>query len=459
MIGTTIDGRFRIEREAARGGMGAVYEATDLQDGARVAIKVVLALDEDQNAQRFVREIDVLKKLDHPSIVRLIASGVTGKGSPYLVTEWVAAEVLRDRLRRVGLTAPEAVRVTQQLAEALACAHRLGVVHRDVKPSNVLVPFEGVEGVKLIDFGVARFARGTQVGLKTLGLTGTGMTVGTPAYMAPEQISMHCEIDFRVDVFALGCVLYECLTGRQAFVGTNRTMIWLKVLHGDPPPLRLKCPEASAALEQLMGRMLAKDPALRPVDGAAVAAELVALGAITEGPRRVTQPRENMPTETSASTIGAWGVVVLVRPPHAESKIAPEPKDLDWSRDVSVIGGRHEFNYVNLPDGGKASVRRGNSAAQLATLAATGALELQRELPGTAITIVSGPVKDTAQLQSLLERTAVVCQASALEAIFADYADPGDHVDGIRICATTAKWLGKEFKVVEIDETYRLMGV
>src|SRR5205814_9668638 len=177
---------------------------------------------------------------------------------------------LHDRLRQGQLTAAESITMARRVAEALGAAHARGVVHRDVKPGNLFLPDGEPDRVKVLDFGIARvqLVRGNT-------LTQVGMAMGTPEYMAPEQARGERDLDARVDVFALGCVLFECLTGRPAFAGEHAMAVFARILLEDPPRLRdlTRLPEP---LDDLLFRMLAKDRGRRPKDGTAVAEELSA---------------------------------------------------------------------------------------------------------------------------------------------------------------------------------------
>ncbi|HEX8110050.1 MAG TPA: serine/threonine-protein kinase, partial [Kofleriaceae bacterium] len=205
--------RFEIEQQIQGGGMGEVFRARDRVSGQTVAIKVIFDA-RDRRAARFVREIQLLSELSHPGIVRYICHGATPSGALFLAMEWLDGEALRCRLEREPLTVSESVALATRVAEALGAAHARGIVHRDLKPSNLFLIEGRIERVKLIDFGIAR-----KGGLPPL--TQTGMPIGTPGYMAPEQACSEGELDARADVFALGCVLFQCLTGTLPFKGDS----------------------------------------------------------------------------------------------------------------------------------------------------------------------------------------------------------------------------------------------
>jgi len=271
--GTLIAERFEVAGLTRSGGMGDVYRAQDRLTGDQVAVKVLQgnrALD----GARFRREAEALSNLRHPGIVRYVAHGATPSGERYLVMEWLEGEELADRLDRGPLSIAHAVALTRCVAESLAAAHERGVVHRDIKPGNLYLPGGEVERCKILDFGIAHFGHD----LRTR--TATGMMMGTPGYMAPEQARGDPDLDARTDVFALGCVLFECLTGKPAFVGEHVMALLAKILLDETPRVRTLAPGVPRQLDDLVSRMMAKEPDERPRDGAAVAAEIAALGSM-----------------------------------------------------------------------------------------------------------------------------------------------------------------------------------
>jgi len=225
--GIVIAGRYRVEARIGGGGMGTVHRAVDLRHQGEgsdtVAIKFLTGQVAPADNDRFIREIELLAQVKHPGVVGYLDHGMTpnqqdGTMTRFLVMEWIAGDTLRQRLHHRGFTVAETALLGQRIAEVLAAVHERGIVHRDVKPTNILLPTGGRAGelaVKLIDFGIARRAHDEG------GPTRTGMMIGTPGYMAPEQARGVRAIDGRADLFALGCILYECLTGRAAFAGTT----------------------------------------------------------------------------------------------------------------------------------------------------------------------------------------------------------------------------------------------
>ncbi len=254
--GDALGGRYRLARELGRGGMATVYLAHDLRHERQVAVKVLRSEPSATlSADRFAREIRLLAQLQHPHILPLFDSGVAS-GMLFFVMPFVDGESLRARLDRdIALTVDETTRMIRQVADALDYAHARGVIHRDVKPENVLL----VGGQALItDFGIARAATTREAGGDTL--TSVGITLGTPAYMSPEQVAADGTIDHRTDVYSLGCVAYEALAGAPPFRARNVAALMAQHVLNTPPALvgsRAPVPDAVA---RAIARALAKDP-------------------------------------------------------------------------------------------------------------------------------------------------------------------------------------------------------
>jgi hypothetical protein len=411
----TIAGRFRIEDEVASGGMGRVFRAVDQTTGDTVAVKL-LRSHEEMDPDRFAREAALLASLDDPGIVKYVAHGVEGDFH-YLVMEWVAGETVARRLSTTGMTVDEAVAVTAQAAAALGSAHRHGLVHRDVKPENLV--FVGGGGrVKLIDFGLARAARDAQ------GLTRSGLLLGTPGYMAPEQAEGMRDLDVRVDVFALGCVLYEALTGRPAFEGVSQLALRTKVLLGEPAPLAEACPEAPVRLVALVERMLAKDRALRQLDGAEVARELARVGAVGASTRRRTVDPAG-PTQALSRSASA----VIVVPPEAIAAVVPPPPDAFLERrraEVRKAADAAGARLAALADGSLVAV------AGDVRRAARCASEIRRLVPGAVVVLASGTALDEA-----LDRGVEIAEDEALHVMF----DSDDGPLAVRLDAESGRAL------------------
>jgi len=260
-LAAKLESQYRIVRLLGRGGMGCVYLARDLTLEREVAIKVIRTSNDSREAyDRFRREAKTAAKLSHPNIVPLHAFGEV-EGMPYFVMGYVRGESLADRLRRDGrLPEDEVRRIVAEIAGALDHAHRQGVIHRDVKPDNVLLDDESGRAL-LMDFGVAK-AEGTTEGTSET-LTRHGTVVGTPHYMSPEQGSGHSDIDARSDIYSLGVMAYAMLAGRLPFEGKTVADLLTQHLTREPAPLRSVAPAVSDSTAQAIERCLAKDPAAR----------------------------------------------------------------------------------------------------------------------------------------------------------------------------------------------------
>ncbi len=267
----TLGGRYRIESKAGQGGMAFVYLATDLETGDRLAIKVltpVLARDPSSLA-RLRREADIGSRLAHPNICHIIRLGESD-GLVYIVMPFVEGELLSDRTFRVGqIPLEETIRLVADIAAGLHAAHARKVVHRDLKPENVMLSAngDGSERAVIMDFGLAKERA---VGGEVQKLTATGIVLGTPEFMSPEQIRGK-PLDARTDVYALGVMTYEMLTGKLPFEGSDQQEIMLARLRGQPIPLRKRRPDIPfpADVERVLAKCLAADLAHRYPSAAA----------------------------------------------------------------------------------------------------------------------------------------------------------------------------------------------
>ena len=267
LVDRLLDGRYAIEARVARGGMASVYLATDVRLERRVAVKVMhAALAEDPEfVARFNREARAAARLSHPDVVAVYDQG-SDDGHVFLVMEYVPGATLRDVLRDRGRLSPgEAVAVMDHVLAALGAAHAAGLVHRDVKPENVLVTADG--RVKVADFGLARAVAGATV-------TDTGMLLGTAAYLAPEQVR-DGTADARSDVYSAGVMFFELLTGVPPFSGDTPISVAYRHLNEDVPLPSARASGIPAALDGLVASATARDPQQRPADGRALHAALV----------------------------------------------------------------------------------------------------------------------------------------------------------------------------------------
>ena len=282
--GTLIAGRFEVTEHARRGGMSQVWRGVDQTNQEQVALKL---LEVDQlDVERFMREARLLRDLSHPRIVRYVAHGLTTEGRPYLATEWLEGEDLARRLGRGKLGVDDSLTIARLTAEALMAAHAKGIVHRDIKPDNILLVEGDVARLKVLDFGLARPFQGAR------GITATGAIVGTVGYMSPEQVRGERSLDQRADLFSLGCLLYECLTGRVAFEGPHPMAVLAKLLLDEVPRVADLRADLPPEIDELVSLMMARTRERRPEDAASVIAslnELVGLG--TEDDRAGRAPR------------------------------------------------------------------------------------------------------------------------------------------------------------------------
>lgn len=260
-LGFTLSGRYQIVRFLSRGGMGAVYEGKHLKLNRRVAIKILMpkGIADERLMKRFIREAQIVAKLHHPNIVEVMDFDVTEEGLAFLVMEFLDGESFREILRQypLGLPYPKFRGWFEEICLALEAAHKAKVIHRDLKPENIMIsPYGDQETrVKLLDFGLARLLESTA----SLALTGTSEVMGTPFYMSPEQITCR-ETDARTDIYALGIIVFEMLTGKAPFTGDTYAQVIQKHLNEKPPDIRSRCSHLDAETSSAIERALAKAP-------------------------------------------------------------------------------------------------------------------------------------------------------------------------------------------------------
>ena len=263
LVGRTVAGRYRIVQRLGQGGMGQVYRAEHVRMGSSCAIKIMNpALEQDPEAMgRFAREATHASRIDHPNVARVHDFGETEDGLLFIAMEFVEGETLSAILEREGAMEPaRAAGIAWQVADALAAAHSLGTVHRDIKPDNIIVKrqTDGTELAKIVDFGIARAIEVTE----SEQVTRAGFVVGNPKYMSPEQLTGE-PVDARTDLYSLGCVLYELLAGRSAFSASSGPAMLTKRLTEPPPSPRERQPGVPPALDAIVIRAMARDPAVR----------------------------------------------------------------------------------------------------------------------------------------------------------------------------------------------------
>jgi hypothetical protein len=378
--GERIADRFLLEERAGTGGMGVVWRARDEATSETVALKLLLA--PEVSAERFAREAEVLATLAHPNVVRHVAHGIADEGRLYLAMEWLEGEHLGQSIARGPMSIEDAIDVASGVAGGLSVAHARGIVHRDLKPPNVFLVGKDPANVRVLDFGIARVLDATHA------LTQTGFWVGTPGYMAPEQARAERTVDARADVFALGCVLFECLAGKQAFAGEHALAILAKLLLADPPRLMTLRPEVPSALDDLVQRMLAKEPERRPADGRALGEELSRI-ALARG--RVSQrPDPSALALTPAERRIASVIVAGVANPVSADTL-PAGETEAHRRSLERIARTHDVRIEALGDGTTLLlVEGGGEATDRVARAARIALAVREAVSGVPVALATG---------------------------------------------------------------------
>ncbi|HKE16677.1 MAG TPA: serine/threonine-protein kinase [Kofleriaceae bacterium] len=263
LVGTVLENRYEIIRKIGQGGMGAVYEANHKLIGKRMAVKVLLDkyAQKDQIVARLEQEARLASQTRHPNIIDITDFGQTADGRTFVVMEFLEGESLASLISRGGrLEIGRAVHIARQVAGALGAAHEKSIVHRDIKPENIFLVQRGDDDfVKVVDFGISKSIRPEQDGEESPRLTQTGMVLGTPLYMSPEQARGDEQLDSRIDIYALGVILYEMVTAEVPFRGTNYLNILSQVLADEATPPSQLNPEVSPDLEAVILKAMEKD--------------------------------------------------------------------------------------------------------------------------------------------------------------------------------------------------------
>jgi serine/threonine-protein kinase len=346
LIGTTLADRYRLERRLGEGGMGAVYEGSHVVLGKPVAVKVLREkyVDRPEVAQRLVNEARLASSIRHEHIVDITDSGSTADGRTFVVMELLDGQSLAELIRKEGpLPEPRAIEIVRQVASALGAAHGRHIVHRDVKPENIfVVDKSGQDFIKVVDFGISKSLRaGETPEPESLRLTHTGMVLGTPLYMSPEQARGDEDLDHRIDIYALGVILYECLTGEVPFRGTNYNGIIAQVANQEATPPRTLRPELriTEAVERVVGKAMAKNRDDRYPTMEAFEADLrrVASGEGVEAPLPPAPPSKKGSWRIPIIAAGAFALVAAgvvsfalgrssrLAPPTSVAIVAPPP--------------------------------------------------------------------------------------------------------------------------------------
>jgi len=360
MIGKLFDDRYRLERKIGSGGMADVYLAVDESLGRQVAIKIL----SDRYAsdagfvERFRREASAAASLNHPNIVAVYDRG-EAEGTYYIAMEYLDGPTLKDEItRRAPLPEAEAIAFATQALDALDFAHRRGVIHRDVKPHNMVMTEDG--RLKVTDFGIARAGNAQQ-------MTEVGSIVGTAQYLSPEQARGH-SVGPQSDLYSMGIVLYEMLTGELPFTGGSAVEIAMKQVSDTPPPLHEQNRLVSPAMEQVVMRALAKDPALRYPSARAMADEL---RRVARGGAASAETVQATRVISAAEAARAESATSVLRPaPPAEPPAGPKRSAWPWvlvAILLLVAAGIGYFVYQELSGGNSVTIPsgiRGQSCAQ-----------------------------------------------------------------------------------------------
>ncbi|HEX6245985.1 MAG TPA: protein kinase, partial [Polyangiales bacterium] len=364
-----------------RGGMGAVYRGQDVATGDAVAIKVIdRQLVSALERRRFLREGNLLARLSHPAIVRHAGHGAMEDGRLFVAMEWLDGGDLHTRLTQGPLSLDDTLTLATRLCEGLAAVHDAGIVHRDIKPSNVMLPAGELARAKLVDFGVAQAAT-----LHSGKLTQTGAIIGTPGYLAPEQVQGGA-VDARADLYTLGLLLYEALTGTAPFVGDNLMALFGRVLFDPLPPLRSARPALPAELEELVARLAHKVPDARPGSARDVLAALASI------PRTASGGGKPSPVRTPTRLEQPVVVVVAGAGNERSARTLSTAEATEALADLHALARQHGGSVRLLPQGGvlAAVEREGETAAEQVLKATRLARQLCAWRPEWCFAVVTG---------------------------------------------------------------------
>lgn len=441
MVGATPDGlgsRFVLNELAGEGAFGEVHRATDLQSGETVAIKrLVPSVRDPMIAERFEREARLLARIDHPHVVGYVDFGHGDDGRPWLALEWLDGTDLSVRQKRDPLTVSEAAEVVRQAALGLEALHDLGIVHRDLKPSNFFLreTEDGSLCVKLIDLGIARSTDDDVM------LTTVGLRIGTPAYMSPEQAGGDVQVGPQSDIYSLGVVLFELITGRRPFTGSDPLALLAKIVLDTPPRLSRVTTGLPPELDALIESMLSKGPGDRPKSAPEVAAALVAM---TLPDRPTGQGADDLPTQQElavpAPELAERRVVTTIfgalpRPSTAEQAAEVRKLVERFGASVHRLLGRRFVAAFGL------TRTRGDEALR----AARAALAARSAFPGLRLAIATGwAVSDHVTVSGqVIDRGAAALERAG---------------DDIVVDPETGRRLSSHFEVESFDARHVLVG-
>lgn len=438
-----VAGRFRVIEHAASGGMGSVYKALDLKSGEPVALKIAHGAATGDQRQRLVRESDVLASLlpplEHFCIVRYIAHGQLDSGEPYLAMEWLEGPNLSEFIATSTLSPWQTIELGIRLSTALAAMHAKGVVHRDIKPGNIILVQGRIERATLVDFGLVHLEahKGD--------LTEFGMMVGTPNFVAPEQARGIDDIGPAVDLYSLGAVLYTCLTGRPPFFGAHVMAVLAKLLLEPAPLVRKLCPSAPKGLETLINLLMAKSPEERPGSAESVKDALCLLRDANE----VDEASRSFIAISSAEQ--RYVSLVLVGRGAGATMLGAQPR-------LARLAQDHHANIERLADGTRIAVLTSGSApVEAAIRAARLSLEIHLANPLTPIVVATGrsTESDAGLVGEVIDR--------AVSLLLGDdetpQATPGAGLTlcDIKVCEVTARLIEQRFQLLPAQQDSHIL--
>lgn len=456
--GDLVGHRFEIDRAAGSGGMGTVYRARDRYSGDFVALKLLhVSSSGSDDGERFVREAKLLSELHHPGIVSYIAHGQALDGQRFLAMEWLEGEDLGHRLARGPLSVGQCIALITRVADALAFAHQRGVIHRDLKPTNLFLVDSDLDRVKILDFGVARRQTSSRA------MTRTGMVVGTPEYMAPEQARGSRELTSAIDMFSLGCVLYECLTGEPPFVAEHIAAVLVRILFEDPVPLVNRRPGMPASVVALLDDLLHKDTSLRISDATTLRKRLAQLGEVPDLPPLPALAAATEPPSIFAKSEQVLFSLVLTAGPRQDTPLASTLPVTHARFDaahrtallsaVRALGAKAEY----LVDGALiATMPQTGSAQDHAVMAARVALLIKERWPEATVAVTTGRgrAQGTTAVGDVADRAMQLLERRT----GAPLASPAGAISGIWLDELSLRLLGPRFAVAKTAEGALLLG-
>lgn len=452
--GSLFASRFEIDRVAGAGGMGTVYRARDRLSGDFVALKLLnMQGTSAPDVDRFLREADILANLRHPGIVAHIAHGRTSDGECFLAMEWLDGEDLAHRLMRGPLSVADAVLLLRSVAQTMSMVHEQGIVHRDLKPRNLFLPNGDLSRVKVLDFGIARRT------VTVHSMTGTGRLIGTPAYMAPEQVAGKKVITAAADIFSLGCILHECLAGEPPFDGEQIYALLVCILFEEPRPITAKRPDVPAAVSELIQHMLVKEPTRRVPNAHVLLTELskLRLSAVEPIPDLADLRRKSPGFGEKEQALISLVIATPHDPPSMSQSQASDSSTSERHQGLLNMLASLDVHAEVLMNGSLvASIPHAASANDQAARAARVALLIKEAWPNAEVVVATGrgTAHGTTTLGEVAERAARLLRRRA---------DPGRPLStkvasGVWVDELSARLLGDRFVMEFGHQDVLLLG-